>query len=132
VLKSFSYRHSSSWLNLAMALSPKPVMFSFNGVIHDIRQTACFADDWRQDNISMLSTILAIINHDFCSAKTWYFLQMWQYETPSVSIINHRKSATYFKYLKSPLPLGVFPQTIKHYKIRRLIKKYDEVMREIV
>jgi hypothetical protein len=53
-----------------MALFTKPVMFSFNGVIHDMRQTACFADDWWQDKIFMLSTILAIIIHDFCSANS--------------------------------------------------------------
>jgi len=42
-------------------------VFSFNGVLHDKRQTletAYFADDWRLGKISMLSTILAIIIHD--------------------------------------------------------------------
>jgi hypothetical protein len=35
-----------------------------------MRQTAYFADDWKQDKISMLSTILAIIIHDFCSINS--------------------------------------------------------------
>jgi len=38
-------------------------VFSFNGVLHDMRQTletAYITDDWRLDKISMLSTILAI------------------------------------------------------------------------
>ena len=37
-------------------------VFSLNGVLHDMRQTACFSDDWRRDK--MLSTSLTIIIHD--------------------------------------------------------------------
>jgi hypothetical protein len=37
---------------------------------------------------------LTINIYDFWS-KSWYFLQIWQYETLSVSSSNHEKSATY-------------------------------------
>jgi hypothetical protein len=53
----------------------------------------------------MLSEILAIFIYDLYSANSWYSTQIWQCETISASISNHRKSAT---YLKSPL--AVFPQ----------------------
>ena len=39
-------------------------VFSFNGVLHDMRQIAYFADDCLLDKISMMSTILAIIIQD--------------------------------------------------------------------
>ena len=61
----------------------------------------------------MLFAILAIIIYDFYSVNSWYFTQIWQCETISASISNHRKSAT---YLKSPL--GVFPQIVHHFNFR--------------
>ena len=61
----------------------------------------------------MLSEILAIIIYDCYSANSWYSTQIWQCETISASISNHRKSAT---YLKSPL--GVFPQIVHHFNFR--------------
>jgi len=85
---------------LAIAL-----MVSF---IHDTRQLSHFADDWRLDKISMLSTI-------FGNNHSRYFLQMWQYETLSesasitasvtIGIGNRLHNSTLYlvTYLKCPL-----------------------------
>ena len=66
-------------------------VFSFNGILHNMRQTAYFADVLAAGQNAV---------HDFDNNLSRYFLQIWQYDPLSASISNDRKSAT---YLKSPL-----------------------------
>ena len=79
-------------------------VFSFNGVLYDIKQTTYFADDWWQDKISMLSTILAIIIHDnscrYGNKQTTYFADDWWQDKISMlstilAIIIHDNSCRY-------------------------------------
>ena len=60
MLKSSSYWSSSFLLTLAMALSIKPVMCLLLLVSFMRKAAWCFADDWWEDKLSLLSTILAI------------------------------------------------------------------------
>lgn len=87
-------------------------VFSFNGSLHK----ACNISQANTWNSILYRWLAAGQNvyavHDFGNNHSWYFLQIWQYETLSASISNHRKSATHLKN-----PLGVFPQIRNHFPL---------------